>query len=227
MQAGLLLKPSYVFFRSVPELHQTQDSTDLPSELLRERGLTSCGACRPTPGHGTGTRLKASAVPLCPAIYTSNLLPTIYIAVYTYRCIYSYTDIRLHTLHLRCLFYIHLYLSFHFRFWFRPHFSFACCHPSTFILQRYRRQRTRQTPECSLLAENFSWPSEIIDCGFLKTFTGQFFALGPLSTSDLTLHIKGSRWRLHRNDKKKFGSKKRKNYKKVENRDAQNKIITS
>jgi len=25
------------------------------------------------------------------------------------------------------------------------------------------------------------------------------------------LHIKGSRWRLHRNDKKKFGSKKRKN----------------
>ena len=156
MQAGLLLKPSYVFFRSVPELHQTQDSTDLPSELLRERGLTSCGACRPTPGHGTGTRLKASAVPLCPAIYTSNLLPTIYIAVYTYRCIYSYTDIRLHTLHLRCLFYIHLYLSFHFRFWFRPHFSFACCHPSTFILQRYRRQGTRQTPECFLLAENFS-----------------------------------------------------------------------
>ena len=77
---------------------------------------TSCGACRPTPGHGTGTRLKASAVPLCPAIYTPNLLPTIHIAVYTYRCIYSYTDIRLHTLHLRCLFYIHLYLSFHFRF---------------------------------------------------------------------------------------------------------------
>ena len=101
---------------SVPELHQTQDSTDLPSELLRERGLTSCGACRPTPGHGTGTRLKASAVPLCPAIYTPNLLPTIYIAVYTYRRIYSYTDMRLHTLHLRCLFYIHLYLSFHFRF---------------------------------------------------------------------------------------------------------------
>ena len=128
MQAGLLLKPSCVFFRAVPELHQTQDSTDLPSELLRERGLTSCGACRPTPGHGTGTRLKASAVPLCPAIYTSNLLPTIYIAVYTYRCIYSYTDIRLHTLHLRCLFYIHLYLSFHFRFWFRPHFSSACSH---------------------------------------------------------------------------------------------------
>ena len=65
---------------------------------------TSCGACRPTPGHGTGTRLKASAVPLYPAVYTPNLLPTIHIAVYTYRCIYSYTDIRLHTLHLRCFF---------------------------------------------------------------------------------------------------------------------------
>ena len=39
MQAGLLLKPSCVFFRAVPELHQTQDSTDVPSELLRERGL--------------------------------------------------------------------------------------------------------------------------------------------------------------------------------------------
>ena len=141
---------------SVPELHQTQDSTDLPSELLRERGLTSCGACRPTPGHGTGTRLKASAVPLCPAIYTPNLLPTTHVAVYTYRRIYNYTDIRLHTLHLRCLFYIYLYLSFHFRFWFRPHFSSACGHPSTFILQRYRRQGTRQTPEQVLLAENFS-----------------------------------------------------------------------
>ena len=77
---------------------------------------TSCGACRPTPGNGTGTRLKASAVPLCPAIYTPNLLLTTHVAVYTYRRIYSYTDTRLHTLHLRCLFYIHLYLSFHFRF---------------------------------------------------------------------------------------------------------------
>ena len=77
---------------------------------------TSCGACRPTPGNGTGTRLKASAVPLCPAIYTPNLLPTTHVAVYTYRCIYNYTDIRLHTLHLRCLFYTHFYLSFHFRF---------------------------------------------------------------------------------------------------------------
>ena len=95
---------------------------------------------------------------------------------------------------------------------------------STFILQRYRRQGTRQTPECSLLAENFSWPSEIKDCGFLKTFTAQFFALSSLNTCDVTLHIKGSRWRLHRNDKKKFGSKKQKTYKKVENRDAQNKL---
>ena len=111
---------------------------------------------RPTPGNGTGTRLKASAVPLYPAVYTPNLLPPIPIAVYTYGRIYSYTDIRLHTLHLRCLFYIHLYLSFYFRFWFRPHFPSACGHPSTFILQRYRRQGTRQTPECSLLAENFS-----------------------------------------------------------------------
>ena len=130
---------------------------------------TSCGACRPTPGHGTGTRLKASAVPLYPAVYTPNLLLTTHVAVYTYRRIYNYTDIRLHTLHLRCLFYTHFYLSFHFCFWFRPHFSSACSHPSTFILQRYRRQGTRQTPECSLLAENFSWPSEIKDCGFLKT----------------------------------------------------------
>ena len=143
--------------------------------------------------------------------------------VYTSIRIYVYTGIRLYTLYLRCFFYIHLYLSFHFRFWFRPHFSSACSHPSTFILQRYRRQGTRQTPECSLLVENFSWPSEITDCGFLKTFTGQFFALSSLNTCDLTLHIKGSRWRLHRNDKKKFGSKKQKTYKKVENRDAQNK----
>ena len=117
---------------------------------------TSCGACRPTPGNGTGTRLKASAVPLYPAVYTSDLLPATHIAVYTYRCIYSYTDIRQHTLHLRCLFYIHLYLSFHFRFCFRPLFSSACGHLSTFILQRYRRQGTRQTLECFLLAENFS-----------------------------------------------------------------------
>ena len=115
------------------------------------------------------------------------------------------------------------YLSSHFRFWFRPHFSSACGHPSTFILQRYRRQGIRKTPEQVLLTENFSWPSEIKDCGFLKTFTGQLFALCPLNACDVTLHIKGSRWRLHRNDKKKFGSKKRKNYKKVENRDAQNK----
>ena len=52
---------------------------------------TSCGACRPTPGNGTGTRLKASAVPLYPAVYTSDLLPATHIAVYTYRRIYSYT----------------------------------------------------------------------------------------------------------------------------------------
>ena len=143
--------------------------------------------------------------------------------VYTSIRIYVYTGIRLYTLYLRCFFYIYFYLSFHFRFWFRPHFSSACCHPSTFILQRYRRQITRQTPECSLLAENFSWLSEIKDCGFLKTFTGQFFALSSLNTCDFTLHIKGSRWRLHRNDKKKFGSKKQKTYKKVENRDARNK----
>ena len=144
--------------------------------------------------------------------------------VYTSIRIYVYTAIHATP---AVFFYIYFYLSFHFRFWFRPHFSSACSHPSTFILQRYRRQGTRQTPECSLLAENFSWPSEIKDCGFLKTFTGQFFALGSLNTCDLTLHIKGSRWRLHRNDKKKFGSKKRKNYKKVENREAQNKILTS
>ena len=62
---------------------------------------------------------------------------------------------------------------------------------------------------------------------FPENFAGQFFALGSLNAHDFTLHIKGSRWRLHRNDKKKFGSKKRKNYKKVENRDAQNKILTS
>ena len=75
---------------------------------------TSCGACRPTPGNGTGTRLKASAVPLCPAIYTPNLLPTTHVVVYTYRRIYSYTDIRLHTLHLRCFFtftFIYLFIS--------------------------------------------------------------------------------------------------------------------
>ena len=129
------------------------------------------------------------------------------IYIYTYRCIYGHTAIRATP---AVFFYIHLYLSFHFRFWFRPHFSSACSHPSTFILQRYRRPGTRQTPEQVLLTENFSWPSEIKDCGCLKTFTGQFFALSSLNTCDFTLHIKGSRWRLHRNDKKKFGSKKRK-----------------
>ena len=92
MQAVLLLKPSYVFFRAVPELHQTQDSTDLRQSCFGREDYTSCGACRPTPGHGTGTRLKASAVPLYPAVYTSDLLPATHIAIYTYRRIYSYTD---------------------------------------------------------------------------------------------------------------------------------------
>ena len=147
----------------------------------------------------------------------------IYILTYIQQYIYTHGEQYICLTYLRYLFYIHLYLSFHFRFWFRPHFSSACSHLSTFILQRYRRQGTRKTPEQVLLTENFSWPSGIIDCGFLKTFTGQLFALCPLNTCDFTLHIKGSRWRLHRNDKKKFGSKKRKNYKKVENRDAQNK----
>ena len=141
---------------SVLELHQTQDSTDLPSELLRERGLYFLWSLpphtRPRNRHTPEGKCR-SFMPDC--LYT-HLLPTIHIAVYTYRRIYNYTDIRLHTLHLRCLFYIHFYLSFHFRFWFRPHFSSACSHPSTFILQRYRRRGTRQTPECSLLAENFS-----------------------------------------------------------------------
>ena len=52
---------------------------------------TSCGACRPTPGNGTGPRLKASAVPLYPAVYTSDLLPAKHIAVYTYGRIYGHT----------------------------------------------------------------------------------------------------------------------------------------
>ena len=134
----------------------------------------------------------------------------IYILAYIQQYIYTHGEQYIYLTYLRCLFYTHFYLSFHFCFWFRPHFSSACSHPSTFILQRYRRQGTRQTPECSLLAENFSWPSEIIDYGFLKTFTGQLFALGSLNAHDFTLHIKGSRWRLHRNDKKKFGSKKQK-----------------
>ena len=139
----------------------------------------------------------------------------IYILTYIQQYIYTHGEQYVCLTYLRCLFYTHFYLSFHFRFWFRPHFSSVCCHLSTFILQRYRRQGTRQTPECFLLAENFSWSSEIIDCGFLKTFTGQFFALCPLNACDLTLHIKGSRWRLHRNDKKKFGSKKQKTIKRL------------
>ena len=101
---------------SVPELHQTQDSTDLPSELLRERGLYFLWSLPPH------TRQRNRHTPegkcrsfISGCLYT-HLLPTIHIAVYTYRRIYNYTDIRLHTLHLRCLFYIHLYLSFHFRF---------------------------------------------------------------------------------------------------------------
>ena len=113
---------------------------------------TSCGACRPTPGNGTGTRLKASAVPLYPAVYTPNLLPTIYIAVYTYRCIYSYADIRLHTLHLRC--FLHLLLSIlPFPFLVSTSLFVRLLSSSTFILQRYRRQGTRKTPEQVLLTE--------------------------------------------------------------------------
>ena len=116
---------------------------------------TSCGACRPTPGNGTGTRLKASAVPLYPAVYTPNLLPTIHIAVYTYRCIYSYTDIRLHTLHLRC--FLHSLLSIlPFPFLISTSLFVRLLSSSTFILQRYCRQGTRKTPEQVLLAENFS-----------------------------------------------------------------------
>ena len=116
---------------------------------------TSCGACRPTPGHGTGTRLKASAVPLCPAIYTPNLLPTTHVVVYTYRRIYNYTDIRLHTLHLWC--FLHLLLSIlPFPFLISTSLFIRLLSSSTFILQRYRRQGTRQTPEQVLLAENFS-----------------------------------------------------------------------
>ena len=147
---------------------------------------------------------------------------------YSAICIYIYTDICIygHTaIHaIPAVFFLHLLLSIlPFPFLVSTSLFVRLLSSSTFILQRYRRQGTRQTPECSLLAENFSWLSEIKDCGFLKTFTGQFFALSSLNTCDFTLHIKGSRWRLHRNDKKKFGSKKQKTYKKVENRDAQNK----
>ena len=156
MQAGLLLKPSCIFFRAAPELHQAQDSTDLPSELLRERGMSFLWSLPPHTRPRNRHTPEGKCRSFMPGYLYTHLLPIIHIAVYTYRRIYNYADTRLHTLHLRCLFYIHLYLSFHFRFWFRPHFSSACSHPSTFILQRYRRQGTRQTPECSLLAENFS-----------------------------------------------------------------------
>ena len=59
--------------------------------------------------------------------------------------------------------------NFYFRFCLRPHFPPPLWSSSTFIVQRYRRQGTRQVPAESLLEENFSWPSEIKDCGFLKT----------------------------------------------------------
>ena len=116
MQAGLLLKPSCVFFRAVPELHQTQDSTDLPSELLRERGLYFLWSLPPHTRQRNRHTPEGKCRSFMPGCLYIHLLPTIHIAVYTYRRIYNYTDIRLHTLHLRCLFYIHLYLSFHFRF---------------------------------------------------------------------------------------------------------------
>ena len=58
---------------------------------------------------------------------------------------------------------------------------------------------------------------------FPENFAGQFFALGSLNAHDFTLHIKGSRWRLHRNDKKKVRVEETEKPKKVENRDAQNK----
>ena len=111
MQAGLLLKPSCVFFRAVPELHQTQDSTDVPSELLRERGLYFLWSLPPH----TRQRNRHTPEGKCRS-FISGCLYTQPFTDNTYRCIYSYADIRLHTLHLRCLFYIHLYLSFHFRF---------------------------------------------------------------------------------------------------------------
>ena len=117
IQAVLLLKPSCVFFRAVPELHQTQDSTDLPSELLRERGMDFLWSLPPHTrqrNRHTPEGKCRSFMPGC--LYTQSFTDNIYIAVYTYMRIYSYTDMRLHTLHLRCLFYIHFYLSFHFRF---------------------------------------------------------------------------------------------------------------
>ena len=72
--------------------------------------------------------------------------------------------------------------------------------------------------------------------GFYLLFLIYF--LISVSDFDLTFHplvvicrllfckgIAGREHGKHRNDKKKFESKKRKNYKKVENRDAQNKIF--
>ena len=111
--------------------------------------------------------------------------------VYTSIRIYVYMGIRLYTLHL--FFYIYFYLSFHFRFWFRPHFSSACGHPSTFILQRYRRQRTRQTPECSPIGRKLFMTLRNQRLRFPENFASQLFALCPLNACDLTLHIKGSR----------------------------------
>ena len=116
----------------------------------------SCGACRPTPGNGTGTRLKASAVPLCPAIYTPNLLPATHIAIYTYRRIYSYTDYTA-THAAPAVLALHSLISiFPFPFLVSTSLFIRLLSSSTFILQRYRRQGTRKTPEQVLLAENFS-----------------------------------------------------------------------
>ena len=91
MQAVLLLKPSCVFFRAVPELHQTQDSTDLPSELLRERGLYFLWSLPPH----TRPRNRHTPEGKCRSFISgylcTHLLPIIHIAVYTAIRTYGYT----------------------------------------------------------------------------------------------------------------------------------------
>ena len=113
---------------SVPELHQTQDSTDLPSELLRERGLYFLWSLPPH----TRPRNRHTPEGKCRS-FISGCLYTQPFTDNTYSCIYIlgvYTTMRTPG-YTRCtcgVFYIYFYLSFHFRFWFRPHFSSACSH---------------------------------------------------------------------------------------------------
>lgn len=101
---------------SVPELHLTQDSTDVPSELLRERGLYFLWSLpphtRPRNRHTPEGKCR-SFISGC--LYTQPFTDNTYSCIYTYMYIQLYGHTATHAAPA-VFFYIYFYLSFHFRF---------------------------------------------------------------------------------------------------------------